>query len=172
VVPGFDAYNARVKEAPFYLPNQARDSRTFGTPSGKAVFTVHEIPPEPLGPGQFLMMTIRTHDQFNTNVYGLDDRYRGIYNGRRVVFMNPDDIREAGLVQGQLVDITGHFRGEQRHAPRFMVAPYEIPRRCTATYFPEANVLVPVDSVAEVSNTPTSKSVVITVAASAPAGVP
>ena len=167
VIPGFNDYNSRVKEAPFYLPNAARDSRTFTTPSGKAVFTIHDIPPEALGPGQFMMMTIRTHDQFNTTVYGLDDRYRGIFNGRRVVFMNADDMREAGLVQGQWVDLTGHFRGETRHAPRFMVAPYDLPRRCTATYFPEANVLVPLDSVAEVSNTPTSKSVVITVAPSA-----
>jgi molybdopterin-dependent oxidoreductase alpha subunit len=166
VVPGFDAYNARVREAPFYLPNAARDSRTFATPSGRAVFTLHDIPPEPLGPGQYMMMTIRTHDQFNTTVYGLDDRYRGIYNGRRVVFMNPDDMRDAGVIQGQWVDLTSHFRGERRHAPRFMVAPYDIPRRCTATYFPETNVLVPVDSVADVSNTPTSKSVVITVSPS------
>jgi len=168
VVPGFDSYNSRVREAPFYLPNPARDSRTFGTPSGRAEFTLHDIPPEALRPGEYMMMTIRTHDQFNTTVYGLDDRYRGIYNGRRVIFMNPVDMREAGLVQGQLVDLTSHFRGERRHAPMFMVAPHEIPRRCTATYFPEANVLVPVGSVAEVSNTPTSKSVVITVAPSAP----
>jgi molybdopterin-dependent oxidoreductase alpha subunit len=169
VVPGFESYNTRVKTGPFYLPNSARDTRTFGTPSGKAHFTVHEIPPEPLGPGEYMMMTIRTHDQFNTTVYGLDDRYRGIYNGRRVVFMNTEDMAEAGLVQGQLVDLTGHFRGETRRAPRFMVAPHDLPRRCTATYFPEANVLVPVDSVAEVSNTPTSKSVAITLAPS-PAG--
>jgi molybdopterin-dependent oxidoreductase alpha subunit len=166
VVPGFDSFNARVKAAPFYLPNGARDSRTFATPTGRAVFTLHDLPRQELGPGEFLMMTIRTHDQFNTTVYGLDDRYRGIYNGRRVIFMNPDDMGEAGLVQGQLVDLTGLFRGERRHAPRFMVAPYEIPRGCTATYFPEANVLVPLDSVAEVSHTPTSKSVVITIAPS------
>ncbi|HXQ81300.1 MAG TPA: FdhF/YdeP family oxidoreductase [Opitutaceae bacterium] len=169
VVPGFDSFNARIRTGPFYLPNDARDSRKFNTPSGRAVFTRHALPREEIGPGEFVMMTIRTHDQFNTTVYGLDDRYRGIYNGRRVVFMNPDDMRDLNLVQGQFVDLTGHFRGETRHAPRFMVAPYQLPRRCTATYFPEANVLVPVDSVAEVSNTPTSKSVVITVAPS-PAG--
>jgi len=169
VVPGFDSFGARIRSGPFYLPNDARDSRKFNTPSGRAVFTRHDLPREELGPGELVMMTIRTHDQFNTTVYGLDDRYRGIYNGRRVVFMNPDDMRDLNLVQGQLVDLTGHFRGETRHAPRFMVAPYQLPRRCAATYFPEANVLVPVDSVAEVSNTPTSKSVVITVAPS-PAG--
>ncbi|MDB6166867.1 MAG: hypothetical protein JWQ83_2007, partial [Lacunisphaera sp.] len=113
--------------------------------------------------GQLIMTTIRSHDQFNTTIYGLDDRYRGIYNGRRVVFMNAEDMAERELVQGQIVDLTSHFQGEVRVAARFMVAPYAIPRGCTATYFPEANVLVPVGSVAEISNTPTSKFVVITV---------
>jgi molybdopterin-dependent oxidoreductase alpha subunit len=166
VVPGFSEYNRRVREGPFYLPNAPRDSRAFATESGKAEFTVHSIAPEPLGPGEYLMMTIRSHDQFNTTIYGLDDRYRGVYNGRRVVFMNPDDMREAGIVQGQLVDLTSRFQGEERRAPRFMAAPYDLPRRCTATYFPEANVLVPVGLVAEVSNTPVSKSVVISLAPS------
>ncbi len=166
VIPGFEGFNGRVKDGPFYLPNGARDFRRFDTPSGRAVFTVHDLPPDELEPGQFVMMTIRTHDQFNTTVYGLDDRYRGIFNGRRVVFMNAEDMAESGLVQGQLVDLTGHHDGKTRSAPRFMVAPYPLPRRCTATYFPEANVLVPIDSVAEVSNTPTSKSVVISIAPS------
>jgi molybdopterin-dependent oxidoreductase alpha subunit len=163
VVPGFNRFNARIKQNTFYLPNGPRDGRKFATPTGKAIFTVHTIPQEMLEPGQLIMMTIRTHDQFNTTIYGLDDRYRGIYNGRRVVFMNAEDIAERGLVQGQIVDLTSHFQGEERVAPRFMVAPYPIPRGCTATYFPEANVLVPVGSVAEISNTPTSKFVVITV---------
>ncbi len=163
VIPGFAPFNERVKRGPFYLPNGPRDQRQFNTATGKANFTVHALPPSAIGPGQFAMMTIRTHDQFNTTVYGLDDRYRGIYNGRRVIFMNAQDMAEVGLVQGQLVDLTSHFNGVERVAPRFMVAPYDIPRRCTATYFPETNVLVPIDSVAEVSNTPTSKFVVITV---------
>jgi molybdopterin-dependent oxidoreductase alpha subunit len=163
VIPGFDDYNARIRSGPFYLPNAPRDRREFATPSGRAVFTTHELPAETAAPGQFVMMTIRTHDQFNTTIYGLDDRYRGIYNGRRVIFMNPDDVRALGLVQGQLVDLTSHFRQERRVAPSFMVAPYDIPRGCTATYFPEANVLVPIDSVADVSNTPTSKYVIITI---------
>ncbi|MEI6861143.1 MAG: FdhF/YdeP family oxidoreductase [Verrucomicrobiota bacterium] len=163
VIPGFAPFNERVKRAPFYLPNGPRDARKFNTATNKANFTVHPLPKLELEPGQFVMMTIRTHDQFNTTIYGLDDRYRGIYNGRRVIFMNARDMAEAGLVQGQLVDLTSHFNGEQRTAPWFMVAPYDIPRGCTATYFPEANVLVPIDSVAEVSNTPTSKFVVITV---------
>ena len=107
------------------------------------------------------MMTIRSHDQFNTTVYSLDDRYRGISDGRRVVFLNPEDVREAGLAAGQAVDLVSHFEGEERVARNFSVVPYPIPRRCAATYFPEANVLVPVGHVAERSNTPASKSVVI-----------
>jgi anaerobic selenocysteine-containing dehydrogenase len=108
-------------------------------------------------------MTIRSHDQFNTTIYGLDDRYRGVHGERRVVFLNPEDVREQGLSAGQIVDLVSHFDGEQRTARRFIVVPYQIPRRCAATYFPETNVLVPVGSVADKSNTPASKSVVITV---------
>ncbi|MDT4895085.1 MAG: hypothetical protein QOH25_162 [Acidobacteriota bacterium] len=161
VIPGFEDYNRRVREpGGFYLPNFARE-RQFKTASGKANFTVHDLPRHNLRPGQFLMMTMRSHDQFNTTIYGLDDRYRGIYQGRRVVFLNPQDIAEAGLTEGQLVDLTSHFEDEQRTAPRFVVVPYSIPVGCAATYFPEANVLVPIGSVAEKSNTPASKSVVI-----------
>lgn len=161
VIPGFEDYNRRVREpGGFYLPNFARE-RQFKTASGKANFTIHDLPRHNLRPGQFLMMTMRSHDQFNTTIYGLDDRYRGIYHGRRVVFLNPQDIAEAGLSEGQLVDLTSHFENEERTAPRFVVVPYSIPRRCAATYFPEANVLVPIGSVAEKSNTPASKSVVI-----------
>ena len=109
---------------------------------------------------------MRTHDQFNTTIYGLDDRYRGIYGGRRVVFLHPDDLAERGFQQGLFVDITSHFAGEQRVAHRFMVAPYDIPRGCAATYFPEANVLVPIRSFADISETPTSKSIVVSFAAS------
>ena len=167
VIPGFEDYNQRVREpGGFYLPNLARERR-FTTASGKANFTIHELPRHDLRPGQFLMMTMRSHDQFNTTIYGLDDRYRGIYNGRRVVFLNPQDIAEAGLKEGQLVDLTSHFEDEERTAPRFVVVAYNIPRRCAATYFPEANVLVPIGSVAEKSNTPASKSVVISLQASA-----
>ena len=160
-IPGFDDYNRRVREpGGFYLPNLAR-ARDFKTASGKAEFTVHALPRHELAPGQFLMMTIRSHDQFNTTVYSLDDRYRGISDGRRVVFLNPEDVREAGLAAGQSVDLVSHFEGEERTARNFSVVPYPIPRRCAATYFPEANVLVPVGHVAERSNTPASKSVVI-----------
>jgi molybdopterin-dependent oxidoreductase alpha subunit len=163
VVPGFDDYNARVRRpGGFYLPNAARE-RIFNTPPGRAVFTVHDLPRHNLAPDQFLMMTIRSHDQFNTSIYGLDDRYRGVYGGRRVVFLNADDIRGGGLSEGQTVDLFSHFEGEERVARRFVVVPYSIPRRCAATYFPETNVLVPLRSVADKSNTPVSKSVVISI---------
>jgi molybdopterin-dependent oxidoreductase alpha subunit len=161
VVVGFERYNERVRRpGGFYLPNLARE-REWKTASGKAGFTVHPLPRHELAPGQFLMMTIRSHDQFNTTIYGLDDRYRGIRNERRVVLLNPEDIREAGLAEGAVVDLVSHFEGEERVARRFVVAPYSIPRRSAATYFPETNVLVPINSVAEKSNTPASKSVVI-----------
>ena len=166
IIPGFDLFNTRIKRNIFYLPNAPRDHRIFKTKTGKANFTVNHIDGLDLAPGHFVLMTMRTHDQFNTTIYGLDDRYRGIYNGRRVIFMNQLDMKEAGLQQGQLVDITSHFQGQERHAYRFQVAPYSIPRQCVAAYFPEANVLVPVGSVAEISNTPTSKSVIVTVSPS------
>jgi len=163
VVPGFDDFNARVRRpGGFCLPSAPRE-RVFNTPGGRAMFTVHALPRHELKPDQFLMMTIRSHDQFNTSIYGLDDRYRGIYNGRRVVFLNEDDMLDAGLQAGQLVDLFSHFEGEQRVARRFTVVPYSIPRRSAATYFPETNVLVPVRSVADKSNTPVSKSVVISI---------
>ncbi|MEP6603336.1 MAG: FdhF/YdeP family oxidoreductase [Spartobacteria bacterium] len=167
VIPGFENFNERVRGEIFYLPNDARDKRKFNNAEGKAKFVLSEIDPHQLEPGQYLMMTIRSHDQFNTTIYGLSDRYRGIYNGRRVVFMNAADVEAAGLQQGQLVDLFGCFQKEERIAAHFMVAPFNIPRGCTATYFPEANVLVPINSTADRSNTPVSKSVVIRVRPSA-----
>ncbi|MCA1565394.1 MAG: FdhF/YdeP family oxidoreductase [Acidobacteria bacterium] len=161
VVVGFENYNERVRRpGGFYLPNLARE-REWKTASGKAQFTMHGLPRHELAPGQFLMMTIRSHDQFNSTIYGLDDRYRGIRNERRVVMLNPEDIREAGLSKGAVVDLISHFEGEERIARRFIVVPYSIPRRSAATYFPETNVLVAIGSVAEKSNTPASKSIVI-----------
>ncbi len=166
VVPGFENYNERVRQpGGFYLPNPIRN-REFKTGDGRAHFTVNEMARIDLKPGQFLMMTMRSHDQFNTTIYGLDDRYRGIRNGRRVVFLNPEDIRRSGLKDGQTVDLTSHFEGEERIARRFVVVPYSIPRRCAATYFPETNVLVPVRNFADKSHTPASKSVVISIKAS------
>ncbi len=162
-IPGFERYNERVREkAGFYLPNGAREG-VFHTSDKKAHFTVHPIPIHHLEKGQYIMMTIRSHDQYNTTIYGLDDRYRGIYNGRRIIFMNPDDMREANLKQGDIVDLISHFNGERRVAKHFVVVPFNIPKQCTATYFPETNVLVPIDSYADKSQTPTSKFVLITI---------
>ena len=163
VVPGFENYKERVRQpGGFYLPNPPRN-REFKTKDGRAHFTVIDLPRHDLKPGQFLMMTIRSHDQFNTTIYGLDDRYRGIRNGRRVVFLNTDDMRIAELTAGEVVDLVSHFEGEERVARHFTVVPYSIPRRCAATYFPEANVLVPLRNFADQSHTPASKSVVISI---------
>ena len=161
VVPDFENYNERVRQpGGFYLPNPIRQ-REFKTNDGKAHFTVHPLPQIKLEPDEFLMMTMRSHDQFNTTIYGLDDRYRGISNGRRIVFLNAEDMRVASLNEGQLVDLISRYNGIERVARGFRVVPYSIPRQCAATYFPEANVLVPVDYYADKSNTPASKSVVI-----------
>src|SRR5439155_25749174 len=163
VVPGFKDYNRRVREpGGFYLPNPVRDKQEFHTDTGKARFFVHPIPKLDLEPGQLLLTSVRSHDQFNTTIYGDDDRYRGIYGGRRVVFINPDDARERGLADGQWVDITSHYEGEQRHARKFKLVYYEIPQRCAAAYYPEVNPLVPLRHVADGSNQPASKSVIIT----------
>jgi molybdopterin-dependent oxidoreductase alpha subunit len=163
VVPGFENYNERVRLAGgFYLPNNAREG-VFQTATKRANFTVHDIPHHELAPGRLVMMSIRSHDQFNTTIYGLDDRYRGIHNERRVIFLNREDAREMNLKQGDVVDLTSHYEDGERHARHFIVVPFDIPRRCAATYFPETNVLVPIGSVAEKSNTPTSKFVVISI---------
>ena len=165
-VPGFEGYNEKVRlDGGFYLPNPPRDSRTFPTESGCANFRVHGLSGASAGPGRFLMMTIRSHDQYNTTIYGLDDRYRGINKGRRVVLMNQSDMDDNDWSEGDLVDLTSHFEGTELHAREWYIVPYEIPKGNIATYFPEANVLVPLDSVAEGSNTPTSKSVVVTIRA-------
>ena len=165
-IPGFEGYNERVRlDGGFYLPNPPRDSRTFPTESGYANFRVHDLSGASAGPGRYLMMTIRSHDQYNTTIYGLDDRYRGINKGRRVVLMNQSDMDDNDWSKGDLVDLTSHFEGNELHAREWYIVPYEIPKGNIATYFPEANVLVPLDSVAEGSNTPTSKSVVVTIRA-------
>ena len=164
VVPGFENYNERVRlPEGFYLPNGARE-RIWNTPNGKANFGVCKIEPVALEADELLMMTIRSHDQYNTTIYGMDDRYRGVYGERRVIFMNAADIKSRGLSAGDRVDITSRFRGQTRVAPLFIVVEYDIPAGCAATYFPETNVLVAVDDVADKSNTPASKSVVIRVA--------
>ncbi len=163
-IPGFENYNARVREkGGFYLPNNARDNNFAPTKTGKANFTANQISDIELKDNQFMMMTIRTHDQYNTTIYGLDDRYRGVLNERRVVFMNPEDMTNQGLKKLDKVDLISHFEGETRIAKGFLAIPYSIPKQCTATYFPEANVLVPIRSKARISNTPASKTVIITI---------
>jgi anaerobic selenocysteine-containing dehydrogenase len=147
----------------FYLPNNPRDNLSFDTKSGKAEFISHKITSKKVDSNEFLMMTIRSHDQYNTTIYGLNDRYRGISNGRRIIFMNPEDISKNNLEKFQLVDITSHFNGKKRFSEKWFVVPYDIPQNNVATYFPESNSLIPLESVADKSNTPTSKSVVVTI---------
>jgi anaerobic selenocysteine-containing dehydrogenase len=166
VVPGFAQYNRRVRDpGGFYLPNGPREGR-FTTKSGRARFTVHPVPEHGLEDGELLLTTIRSHDQFNTTIYGETDRYRGISNGRRVVFMNTEDIRARGLTEGAFVDLVSRFGKERRRAERFKVVPYPVPRGCAAAYFPETNVLVAVGAVADGSNQPASKSIIVRVEAS------
>ena len=158
-IPGFERYNERVRQdGGFYLPNGSREGR-FDTPLGKALFHIATAKPLELEDAELLMMTIRSHDQFNTTVYGLDDRYRGIRHERRVVLMNRQDMQDMGLQDRDVVDLENHDGGRRRVAKSFIVVPYAIPRKCVATYFPEANVLVPIGLVAEKSNTPVSKAV-------------
>jgi molybdopterin-dependent oxidoreductase alpha subunit len=161
VVLGFTSFNERVRDPNgFQLPNTARDG-SFANVGGRARFTVSPLPDLSLPPGRLRMMTMRSHDQYNTTIYGLDDRYRGVRGERRVIFMNPADMVELGLVERQLVDLISEWHDGERLAESFIVVPYDVPRHNCATYFPEANVLVPLDSYADRSNTPTSKSVVI-----------
>jgi molybdopterin-dependent oxidoreductase alpha subunit len=160
-IPGFENFNQRIKaKEGFYLPNSARENQ-YTTFCGKANFTVSKVEEIPLMENEFLMMTIRTHDQFNTTIYGLNDRYRGILNERRVVLMNKVDIKKSNLKHRDLVDIYNFSDGVERVAHNFIVIEYNIPRQCVATYFPETNVLVPIKATAKKSNTPTSKSVVV-----------
>ncbi|SKA43305.1 oxidoreductase alpha (molybdopterin) subunit [Chitinophaga eiseniae] len=166
VIPGFNDYNKRVRHpGGFYLPNGSRTGQ-FNTNTGKANFNVAPLASTQLAQGEYLMMTIRSHDQFNTTIYGLDDRYRGVHHERRVIFMNPEDIARGGFTAGQVVDLYNYHGQTERIAPGFIIVAYDIPVGCTATYFPETNVLVPVNTVADKSNTPASKSVIIQIKSS------
>ncbi len=163
VLPDFRDFNARVREpSGFLLPNAGRD-RSFGPTGGRARFALAVPPDLALAPGRLRMMTIRSHDQYNTTIYGLDDRYRGITGERRVIFMNSADMVERHLVARQRVDLVSEWSDGERVAPGFTVVPFDLPRGNAATYFPEANALVPLHSTADRSNTPTSKSIVIRV---------
>ena len=160
VLPEFYSFNERVRTPNgFLLPNSGRD-RTFRD-SGRAKFSIATPPDLSLPPGRLRMMTIRSHDQYNTTIYGMDDRYRGVRGERRVIFMNATDIVERGLVERQVVDLVSEWHDGERVAEAFIVVPYHLPRGNCATYFPETNVLIPLDSIADRSRTPTSKSVVI-----------
>ena len=163
VVPGFERFNTDIrKKAGFVLPNGPRDSRTFNTRTGKAIFTVNELEHLERPEGRLILQTFRSHDQFNTTIYSLNDRYRGIKKGRDVVFVNPDDIAELGLEDGQRVDIfTEWHDGVERVVRNYRVVEYPTARGCAAAYYPETNVLVPLDSAAEQSNTPVSKGVIV-----------
>jgi len=161
VIPGFENFNQRVrKPGGFELPNVARD-RKFRAWDGKAAFSITQGPDHDLKEDEFLMMTIRSHDQFNTTIYGLNDRYRGIKDGRRVVFMNADDMRERDIKKGTALNLSSNYSGIVRTANRFYAVPYDIPSRCIATYFPEANSLIPWNEYARTSETPVSKSVIV-----------
>jgi molybdopterin-dependent oxidoreductase alpha subunit len=168
VVPGCDDYNARVRRPDgFVLPHAPRDAREFtGTRSGKAQFSAHDLTVLRVPPGRLLLQTIRSHDQYNTTIYGLDDRYRGVKDGRRVVFVSPEDLDALDLLDGQHVDLVSEWPDDptgvtERRAERFRVVSYPTAKGCAAAYFPEANSLVPLDSTATVSGTPTSKSIVV-----------
>ncbi len=169
VVPGFTDFEERVANpGGFVLPRPPRDSRTFDTASGKARFTHNALDAIQVPEGHLILQTVRSHDQFNTTVYGLDDRYRGIEGGRRVVFVNEADLAARGLADADMVDLVSVWDDGERRARSFRAVAYPTLRGCAAAYFPEANVLVPLDSTAVTSNTPTSKSIVIRLEAAQP----
>ena len=160
IISGFQAYNKKVKTGEgFYLPNNARVGDFSKLPNGRAQFSVCPLPQHDLKSDEFLLTTIRSHDQFNTTIYGLDDRYRGVYNERRVVFINPNDMKKIGLKKLDLIDLTSEYDGIIRTANKFYAVPYDIPVGDIAAYFPEANTLVPINHFAEYSYTPISKSI-------------
>ena len=167
VVPGCADYNRRVRQPDgFQLPHPPRDSREFPTTTGKANFAINPLEWVPVPPGRLVLQTLRSHDQYNTTIYGLDDRYRGVKGGRRVVFVNPADIASLGLADGMRVDLVSEFTDaagnlEERRAKDFLVVPYSTPVGNAASYYPETNPLVPLDHTAVRSNTPVSKAVVI-----------
>ncbi|MFD8327133.1 FdhF/YdeP family oxidoreductase [Streptomyces lydicus] len=163
VIPGFEDFNTRVaRPGGFALPHAPRDSRSFPTATGKANFTAAPVEYPAVPEGRLLLQTLRSHDQYNTTVYGLDDRYRGIKNGRRVVLVHPDDARERGFADGAYTDLVSEWTdGSERRAAGFRVVHYPTARGCAAAYYPETNVLIPLDHTADTSNTPASKSVVV-----------
>lgn len=162
VLPAFAGYNDKIREPDGFVLRNSAAQREWTTDSGRAEFVPVPTPNIQLPADQLRLFTIRSHDQYNTTIYGLDDRYRGIKGERRVIFMNPDDLAARSLADGSMVDICGPGG---RSAPAFRAVAYDVPQGCAAAYFPETNVLVPFDSVARGSNTPTSKMVPVTVTA-------
>lgn len=164
VVPGFDDFNIRVSNpGGFYLPNAPKE-RIWNTDNKKANFGSHELSIFKPATGRLALQTLRSHDQYNTTIYGLDDRYRGIANNRMLIFLNPEDMKDRSIKPLQELRITSHWSDGERNAEGFKAIPYDMPRGAAAAYFPEANVLVPIDSTADISNTPTSKGVEISIA--------
>jgi anaerobic selenocysteine-containing dehydrogenase len=161
VVPGFTDFENRVQGDGFTLAQGPRDNRSFPVPGGRARFTASPLTAIEVPPGRLLLQTLRSHDQYNTTIYGLDDRYRGIKGERRVVFVNPADFATFGVDDGSIVDIVSQWQGEERRAEAFRVVSYPTVAGCAAAYFPEANVLVPLDSTAIGSNTPVSKQIIV-----------
>ncbi|MFW0795836.1 FdhF/YdeP family oxidoreductase [Gordonia sp. CPCC 205515] len=167
VVPGFADFNTRVRQPDgFVLPHPPRDDRRFETRTGKANFVAHELYWLPVPEGRLILQTMRSHDQYNTTIYGLDDRYRGVKGGRRVILINADDIAALGFAEGDRVDLISEWTLqdgsiEERRADDFRLVPYPTPRGNAAAYYPETNPLVPLDHVARESNTPVSKAVTI-----------
>lgn len=159
VAKGFNKTEERSVGAGYYLPNNVRELDFSMLPNGKAQFTINKLPEHKLAKDEYMLMTIRSHDQFNTTIYGLDDRYRGVYNARRIIFMNIDDMKAVGLNKLDVVDITSTYDEIIRTAHNFKVVPYNIPSGNLASYFPETNVLVPYNHFADRSKTPISKSV-------------
>jgi formate dehydrogenase major subunit len=164
VVPGCASYEVNVhRPGGFVLPHPPRDSRTFETKSGRAEFVTSPIDVLQVPDGHLILQTLRSHDQFNTTIYGLSDRYRGIEGGRKVIFLHPDDIAHLGFRNGDLVDIVTHWEADDRErcVREFRIVSYDTPRGSAAAYYPETNPLVPLDSTAESSNCPTSKSIIV-----------
>ncbi len=159
VISGFENYENKIKDSGFYLPNNAREADFSKLPNGKAQFSICPLPNHNLKENEFLLMTIRSHDQFNTTIYGMDDRYRGIYNERRIVFVNTEDMKKLGLKKKEVVNLKSNYNGKERYAYKFIVIPYSIPSGNLAGYFPEMNPLIPIDEFADQSQTPISKSV-------------
>ncbi len=163
IAKGFKDTEQKAKGSGYYLPNNVRDLDFSQLPNGKAQLTINPLPKHNLKSDELMLMTIRSHDQFNTTIYGLNDRYRGIYNERRVLFMNESDMEARGLKKSDVVHLTSNYDGKERKATYFKVIPYEIPKGNLAAYYPETNLLVPYNHFADRSQTPISKSIKITI---------